>query len=145
MEADQLGLKAIGARARYFVAYSHLFGGELEKVGPLVSEVRIMAPESVDIMLDVDDLEGLAAWLDGDVQHALTVFELNRSVARLLGVPPAQARAQLGERVFDDPTALGRVVRRRRSTCPGMLAWKAGSPVGGRGGGVQLGPRKADL
>lgn len=75
--ADQLGLAPVGASARFFAAIGHLFADDREPMATLLDEARALAPESMDTSAHFADVEGMAAWVDGDLALAVAVFDRN--------------------------------------------------------------------
>ncbi|MDD7938802.1 AAA family ATPase [Actinomycetospora lutea] len=75
--ADLLGLAPVAAAARFFAAIGHLWADERARVAPLLAEARELAPESMDAGAHYADVEGMAAWVDGDLAGAVSIFDSN--------------------------------------------------------------------
>ncbi|GAA4931419.1 regulatory LuxR family protein [Actinomycetospora succinea] len=75
--ADRLGLAPVSAAARFFGAIGHLWADDRAPVAPLLAEARALAPESMDAGAHYADVEGMAAWVDGDLAGAVAIFDGN--------------------------------------------------------------------
>ena len=75
--ADRLGLAPVSAAARFFAAIGHLWADDRPRVAPLLAEARALAPDSMDAGAHYADVEGMAAWIDGDLASAVAIFDGN--------------------------------------------------------------------
>ncbi|WP_188194120.1 BTAD domain-containing putative transcriptional regulator [Nonomuraea sp. SYSU D8015] len=87
--ADRIRLPAVGALARRFAALGHLLAGDTDQVETLLAEASRLVPDAVDIGVWSDDVQGCAAWLDGDAAGAVAL--LDRGLGPRRGNPVAPA------------------------------------------------------